>query len=123
MLVEATPSHEVVRNLSGKVVKSRSEISEHEVKHESQNMCFFANSWIGVRYVDVCFGLHPPHLTISCLHHCSLVEPRLDAKLENNRENIEVGEVDTAGADHGLGWVQHLLGQSGCLNLMMGKHF
>ena len=72
-----------------------------------------------VRYVDVCFGLHPSHLTISCLHHGSLVEPRLDAKLEDNREDVEVGEVETAGVDHGLGWDQHLLGQRGCLYLMM----
>ena len=81
---------------------------------------FFANSWIGVRMLTfVLDTTHPPHLTISCLHHCSLVEPRLDAKLEDNREDVEVGEVETAGVDHGLGWDQHLLGQRGCLYLMM----
>ena len=88
----------------------------------SHSICvpsFFCQLMYRGKNADVCFGIHPSHLTISCLHHRSLVEPRLDAKLEDNREDVEVGEIETAGVDHGLGWVQHLLGQCGCLYLMM----
>ena len=60
--------------------------------------------------------LFESNLTVAGIPHCSLVVTRLDAKLEDNGENVELRKVEAASVDDRLGRVDHLLRQVGDLH-------